>query len=133
MENRNGIMIDLRVGQANGRAESEQGLEMLQELRRPRRITVAGDKGYDTAAFVASCRALNVTRHVAQNERRPGGSALDLRTTNWQATQSANACASGSRRSSAGSRRSATSGARVIGASSGPVSPPSWSAPPTTC
>jgi IS5 family transposase len=83
MENRNGIMIDLRVGQASGRAESEQGLEMLQELRRPRRITVAGDKGYDTAAFVASCRALNVTPHVAQNERRPGGSALDLRTTNW--------------------------------------------------
>jgi Transposase DDE domain len=83
MENRNGIMIDLRVGQASGRAESEQGLEMLQELRGPRRITVAGDKGYDTAAFVASCRALNVTPHVAQNERRPGGSALDLRTTNW--------------------------------------------------
>jgi hypothetical protein len=32
---------------------------------------------------VASCRALNVTPHVAQNERRPGGSALDLHTTNW--------------------------------------------------
>src|SRR5713226_4099182 len=83
MENRNGLMIDLRVGQASGRAECEQGLEMLQEVRGPRRITVAGDKGYDTAAFVASCRALNVTPHVAQNERRPGGSALDLRTTSW--------------------------------------------------
>src|SRR6266403_6252312 len=83
MENRNGLMIDVRVGQASGRAECEQGLEMLQELRGPRRITVADDKGYDTAAFVASCRALKVTPHVAQNERRPGGSALDLRTTNW--------------------------------------------------
>src|ERR1700751_1737536 len=61
MENRNGLMIDLRVGQASGRAECEQGLEMLQELRGPRRITVASDKGYDTAAFVASCRALKVT------------------------------------------------------------------------
>jgi transposase len=81
MENRNGLMIDVRVGQASGRAECEQGLEMLQELRGPRRITVAGDKGYDTAAFVTSCRALNVTPHVAQNERRLGGSALDLRTT----------------------------------------------------
>ena len=59
------------------------GLEMLQEVRGPGRITVAGDKGYDTAAFVASCRALNVTPHVAQNERRPCGSALDLRTTSW--------------------------------------------------
>src|SRR6267378_6777495 len=83
MENRNGIMIDLRMGQASGRAECEQGLEMLQEIRGPRRITVAGDKGYDTAAFVASCRALNVTPHVARNGRRSGGSALDLRTTNW--------------------------------------------------
>jgi hypothetical protein len=81
MENRNGLMIDLRVSQATGRAEYEQGLDMLQEIRGPRRITVAGDKGYDTAAFVTSCRALNVTPHVAQNERRPGGSALDLRTT----------------------------------------------------
>jgi hypothetical protein len=75
------LMIDLRVSQATGRAEYEQGLDMLQEIRGPRRITVAGDKGYDTAAFVTSCRALNVTPHVAQNERRPGGSALDLRTT----------------------------------------------------
>jgi IS5 family transposase len=71
------------VGQASGRAECEQGLEMLQEVRGARRTTVAGDKGYDTAAFVASCRALNVTPHVAQNERRPGGSALDYRTTSW--------------------------------------------------
>jgi len=84
MENRNGIVIDLRVGQATGRAEREHGLAMLQELGGSRRITVAGDKGYDSAAFVANCRALNVTPHVAQNERRPGGSALDPRTTGGQ-------------------------------------------------
>ena len=83
MENRNGIMIDLRVGQASGRAECEHGLEMLHEVREPRRITVAGDKGYDTAAFVASCHALNVTPHVAQNVRRRGGPALDHRTASW--------------------------------------------------
>lgn len=41
MENRNGLMIDLRVGQAGGRAECAQGLETLQEIRGPRRITVA--------------------------------------------------------------------------------------------
>jgi IS5 family transposase len=83
MENRNGIVIDLRVGQVTGRAEREHGLAMLGELGATRRITVAADKGYDTADFVAGCRALNATPHVAQNERRPGGSALDLRTTNW--------------------------------------------------
>jgi hypothetical protein len=41
---------------------------------------VGGEKGYNTRNFVASCRALNVTRHVAQSLARPGGSALDART-----------------------------------------------------
>jgi hypothetical protein len=70
-------MIDLRVGQTSGRAESKQGLEMLQELRGPRRITVAGDKGYDTAAFVASCRALN----VAPTCRRTSGGRVARHAT----------------------------------------------------
>jgi IS5 family transposase len=84
-EDRNGLMIDLRLGQATGRAEREHGLELLQTVRVARRITVAGDKGFDTAEFVAGCRALNVTPHVAQNNRRRGGSALDSRTTGWPA------------------------------------------------
>jgi transposase len=83
MENRNGIMVDLRVGQATGRAEGEQALEMLEGVGGLHRIPVAGDKGFDIAEFVAGCRALNATPHVAQNQRRPGGSALDLRTTSW--------------------------------------------------
>ena len=80
MENRNGIMVDLRVGQATGRAECEQGLEMLEGVGGLHRITVAADKGYDRAEFVAGCRALNVTPHVAQHttNRR---SAIDARTT----------------------------------------------------
>ena len=45
-----------------------------------RRITLGGDKGYDTRDFVASCRALKVTPHIARNEGRAGGSALDRRT-----------------------------------------------------
>jgi IS5 family transposase len=40
--------------------------------------TVGGDKGYDTAAFVAGARAAGVTPHVAQRQR---GSAIDGRTT----------------------------------------------------
>ncbi len=83
MENRNGLMVDLRVDQATGRADGEQGLALLEGVGGLHRITVAADKGYDTVEFIAGCRALNVTPHVAQNERRPGGSALDLRTTGW--------------------------------------------------
>ncbi len=93
MENRNGIMVDLRVGQATGRAECEQGLAMLEAVGGLHRITVAADKGHDRAEFVTGCRVLNVTPHVAQNERRPGGSALDLRTAG-QDMESVNACAS---------------------------------------
>jgi Transposase DDE domain len=44
------------------------------------RITIGGDKGFDTADFVADMRAFNVTPHIAQNTtgRR---SAIDGRTT----------------------------------------------------
>ena len=46
-----------------------------------RRITLGGDKGYDTHDFVATCHALNITPYVAQNDARRGGSALEARTT----------------------------------------------------
>ena len=81
MENRNTILLDLQVEPADGYAERRAALAMVAaRLPGRRRITVGGDKGYDTRDFVASCRALNVTPHVAQNLARPGGSALDART-----------------------------------------------------
>jgi hypothetical protein len=33
---------------------------------------------------VAGCRALNITAHVAQNQARPGGSAIDARTVRYR-------------------------------------------------
>ncbi len=47
---------------------------------RKRRRTVAADKAYDTRDFVATCRELKITPHVAQNttNRRSG---IDARTT----------------------------------------------------
>jgi IS5 family transposase len=53
---------------------------MLQDLPGSKRVTVAGDKGFDTADFVRECRNLWVTPHVAQNLGRKGGSAIDSRT-----------------------------------------------------
>lgn len=47
----------------------------------PAEFTLAGDKGYDTREFVAELRQMQVTPPVACNEKRPGGSALDARTT----------------------------------------------------
>ena len=82
VENRNSLLIDFQVEPADGRAERRAAVAMADErLAGSRRITLGGDKGYDTRDFVASCRALNITPHVAQNDARPGGSALDARTT----------------------------------------------------
>jgi IS5 family transposase len=54
---------------------------MAERVEGGQRVTVAADKGYDTKEFVAEMRRMNVTPHVAQNEKRPGGSAIDARTT----------------------------------------------------
>jgi transposase len=81
VENRNGLIVNAELLEANGRAERDAALMMLEELPGDQRLTVGGDKGFDTAEFVAECRHMKVTPHVAQNEKRPGGSAIDQRTT----------------------------------------------------
>jgi transposase len=67
MENRNGLVIDTRLTLATGTAEREAATDMIGALAGRHRITVGGDKNYDTAAFVAGMRNLNATPHVAQN------------------------------------------------------------------
>jgi transposase len=81
VENRNGLIVNAELLQANGRAERDAALLMLEQVPGDSRITVGGDKGFDTAEFVDQCRHMNVTPHVAQNEGRRGGSAIDARTT----------------------------------------------------
>jgi transposase len=82
MENRNGLIVDFRVEEANGYAERRTAIQMLYENAvKDRCITVGGDAGYDTADFVADCRAINVTPHVAQTRNTRRGSAIDERTT----------------------------------------------------
>jgi len=81
IENRNGLIVNAELLQANGRAERDAALVMLEQLAGGGRVTVGGDKGYDTAEFVDECRHMNVTPHVAQNTARSGGSAIDARTT----------------------------------------------------
>jgi hypothetical protein len=67
MENRNGLLVDFRVDEANGTAEREVALKMLDEsLPATKRITVGGDKGYDTRGFVGACRARK--NHAARGQ-----------------------------------------------------------------
>ena len=81
VENRNGRIVNAMVWEANGTAERDTALVMLERIPGKRRVTVGGDKGFDTADFVAECRHMQVTPHVAQNDGRRGGSAIDQRTT----------------------------------------------------
>lgn len=81
IENRNGLVVDAELLQANGTAERDAALLMAERIEGSRRVTVSGDKGYDTRDFVREMRGMNVTPQVAQNDRRPGGSAIDKRTT----------------------------------------------------
>lgn len=81
MENRNGLLVDIRIGKADGTEERRSAKTMLDEtVPGTKRITLGGDKGYDTADFISDCRDRNVTPHVAMNEKRSGGSAIDERT-----------------------------------------------------
>jgi len=81
VENRHGLIVDAEVFQANGTAERDAALIMLEKLPGWQPVTVGGDKGFDTRDFVQECRNLRVTPHVAQNHERRGGSAIDGRTT----------------------------------------------------
>jgi len=81
MENRNGLIVDACVTQADGHAERNAALAMIERVAdRPNKITVGADKAFDTQDFVNEARAMNVTPHVAQNlsGRR---SAIDGRVT----------------------------------------------------
>jgi transposase len=81
IENRNGLVVDAELLQANGTAERDAALLMAERIEGSKRVTVAADKGYDTKEFVREMRGMNVTPHVAQNDQRRGGSAIDGRTT----------------------------------------------------
>src|SRR5919199_216934 len=81
VENRNGLIVDAEVFQANGTAERDAALVMVEQIPGTNPVTVGGDKGFDTRDFVKECRHMNVVPHVAQNHARRGGSAVDRRTT----------------------------------------------------
>jgi transposase len=82
MENRNGLLVDFRVGEASGTAERDTAIAMIVEHKQlGREVTLGGDKGYDTRDFIEECRAIGVVPHVAQNIYKRRSSAIDARTT----------------------------------------------------
>jgi transposase len=83
MENRNGLLVRTMVTEANGTAERDAALLMAEKIPGVKRVTLGGDKNYDTKDFVRELRGMNITPHVAQNNQNRA-SAIDERTT-WRA------------------------------------------------
>jgi transposase len=80
MENRNGLIVQTEMTQADGHAERRAALAMIHRHLpgSTRRLTLGADKGYDCADFIRDLRQACVTPHVAQKSR---SSAIDGRTT----------------------------------------------------
>ena len=79
-ENRHGLIVEADATRASSRAEREAALAMIErhDPGSERQLTLGADKGYDTRGFVAACRELRVTPHVAAKVKH---SAIDGRTT----------------------------------------------------
>jgi transposase len=80
MENRNGLIVQGDLTQADGHAERRAALDMIHRHSpgSTRQLTLGADKGYDAGEFVSDLRKACVTPHVAQKARY---SAIDGRTT----------------------------------------------------
>ena len=68
MENRNGLIVQGDLTQAEGHAERKAALNMIHRHSpgSTRRLTLGADKGYDAGGFVRDLRQACVTPHVAQ-------------------------------------------------------------------
>jgi hypothetical protein len=80
MQNRNGLLVQTFLTEANGRAERDAAMLMMEAVPSGKRVTLGGDKNYDTQEFVRELRGMNITPHVAQNDTNRR-SAVDQRTT----------------------------------------------------
>ena len=77
MENRNRIAVNGCVTQADGGAEPQAALAMVEEIPGEHRVTLGADKGYDRKEFVQELRDHQVTPHIACKQT----SIIDGRTT----------------------------------------------------
>ena len=80
IENRHGLVVQADATAANGTAEREAALAMIDrhDPGSERPLTLGADKAYDASEFVADLRQMCVKPHVAQKAR---SSAIDGRTT----------------------------------------------------
>jgi hypothetical protein len=80
IENRQRLVVDTQVTHGMGTAEREAVRAMAEAIAGPHRITLGGDRNYDTHEFLRELRALRMTPHVAQH-RTGRSSAFNGPTT----------------------------------------------------
>jgi transposase len=80
MENRNGLVVDVRVTHAAGKAEQMAAASMASAIKGKHRVTLGGDKGYDSDELLGELRDLGVTPHIAKNDHERRTSSIDQRT-----------------------------------------------------
>jgi len=102
IENGNGLIANTELLQANGTAERDAALLMIEQIPAGQRVTVGADKGYDTKEFVAECRQMNVTRTWRRTPSAAAGAPSTLAPLAAWVTNSVNRSASGLRNASVG-------------------------------
>ena len=132
MENRNALVVDATTTTTTGTAEREAAVAMAGDLLAGGRITLGGDKAYDSQEFVAEMRRLGVTRRTSRRTPRDAAPPLMAAPPAIPAMRSACVSASGSRKSSAGSRRLAVCARPAIVAPVGSAGCSPSQRPPTT-
>lgn len=80
MENRNGLVVDVRVTHAVGKAEQTAAASMASAIKGKQRVTLGGDKGYDSDDLLRELRNMGVTPHIAKNDHQRRTSSIDNRT-----------------------------------------------------
>ncbi|QDT15064.1 Transposase DDE domain protein [Alienimonas californiensis] len=73
-ENRNGLIMEVAVTEANGTAESEATIELLDRYRRKRGRspkTLGADKGYDSGPLLLKLESRRIVPHVAMRDAEP--------------------------------------------------------------
>jgi transposase len=73
-ENRNGLIVEVCVTEANGTAERDAAIEMLdcyQSKHRHRPKTLGADAGYDSGPFLIALEEREIEPHVAMTRTEP--------------------------------------------------------------
>ena len=81
MENRNGLVVDVRVTHAVGLSGHMAAASMASGIKGMHRVTLGGDKGYDSDDLLDELRGIGVTPHIAKNDHERRTSSIDDRTT----------------------------------------------------